>query len=238
MESPAKSRDRVTDNNALLRRIPFFASLCDDHLTRIQQIVRKRRFQKNEIILREENTSQFMYLVFSGRVKVVHQSESGKEHILAFHKQGDYFGEMALLDGKTWPASVIAMEDTEIGLLSKTDFEHTLLKDSAVVHQIVIMLCARLRDSWMMLKVMGMSDAEQRVRAVIRQLATLYGVRDRRGIIISIKLTHKDIGEYASVARETVSRILKRFARDGEIEVLEGKYLLLKPEFAGNVDFR
>jgi len=229
MESRIKARG--ADSVTLLRKIPFFASLSDEHLATVQHVVRKRKFHKNEIILREENTSQFMYLVFSGKVKVVHQSEKGKEHILAFHKQGDYFGEMALLDGKTWPASVIAMEDTEIGLLAKTDFEQSLLTDSMVVRHIIIMLCSRLRDSWKMLKVMSPSDAEQRVRTVIRHLGDMYGVQDRRGTIVAMKLTHKEIAEHASVARETVSRLLRRFVRNNEVEALEGKYLLLKPEF-------
>lgn len=232
MESRSRPKARDTDNNRLLRTIPFFSCLSDEQLETVQQIIRKRRFLRNEVILREENTCQFMYLVFSGKVKVVHLGSGDKEHILAFHNKGDYFGEMALLDGKTSPASVIAMEDTEVGLLSKTDFEHNLLHDSAVARHIIIVLCSRLRDSWMMLKVMGMGDAEQRVRAVISQLGARYGIRDRRGTIVALKLTHKDIGEYASVARETVSRILKRCYRDNEIEVLDGKYLLLKPEFS------
>lgn len=221
----------------LLRKIPFFTCLSDDHLAMLQQIFRKKRFHKNEIILQEENTCHFMYVVFSGKVKVVHQSERGKEYILAFHKQGDYFGEMALLDGKTAPASVIAMEDTEIGLLERADFTQALLSNETVVQHIIMMLCSRLRDSWLRLKVMNLSDAEQRVRAVIRHLGATYGVSDQRGTIVTMKLTHKDIAEYASVARETVSRLLKRFISNDEIEVLSGKYLLLKPGFSEKIDF-
>ncbi|RQW83476.1 MAG: hypothetical protein EHM79_16055 [Geobacter sp.] len=103
----------------------------------LQQIFRKKRFHKNEIILQEENTRQFMYVVFSGKVKVVHHCGRGKEYILAFHKQGDYFGEIALLDGKTAPASVIAMEDTEICLLERADFTQALLSNETVVQHTV-----------------------------------------------------------------------------------------------------
>jgi CRP/FNR family transcriptional regulator len=234
----SRTRARGTDGATLLRKIPFFSCLSDEHLTTVQQIIRKRRFHKNEIILQEENTCQFMYVVFSGKVKVVHQSSRGREHILAFHKQGDYFGEMALLDGKTSLASVIAMEDTEVGLLAKTDFEQTLLCDSTAARHIILMLCSRLRDSWLKLKVMSLADAELKIRTVLRQFGALYGVPDRRGTIVAMKLTHKDIGEYASVARETVSRHIKKLVLDNEIEVLSGKYFLLKPEFSRKVDFQ
>jgi CRP/FNR family transcriptional regulator len=100
------------------------------------------------------------------------------------------------------------------------------------------MLCGRLRDSWLMLKVMSLADAEQRVRAVIDQMMRLYGVKDQRGTIITMKVTHKDIADYASVARETVTRMFKRFAVDDEIEVLESRYLLVKPAFSTKFDFR
>nr|HOP40571.1 Crp/Fnr family transcriptional regulator [Geobacteraceae bacterium] len=154
-----------------------------------------------------------------------------------FHRQGDSFGEMALLDGKTAPASVIAMEDSEIGLLAQNDFEHFLLNNTKVARHIITILCERLRDSWGMLKVMSLADAEQRVRAALRQISSLYGVPDQRGTIIALKLTHKDIAEHASVARETVSRLLKRFARNNEIEILDGKYILLKPDFSRKIAF-
>ena len=58
-----------------------------------------------------------MYIIVSGKVRVVQLSSEGKERILAIHKRGDYFGELALFDGKTAPATVIAMEESEIGLL-------------------------------------------------------------------------------------------------------------------------
>jgi CRP/FNR family transcriptional regulator, cyclic AMP receptor protein len=236
MVSSTRPKTGGTRNEKLLRKNPFFDCLSDEHMKKLQQAIRIRSFHRNEVILHEAKTCQFMYVVFSGKVKVVHQSDRGKESILAFHKQGDCFGEMALLDGKTAPASVIAMEDSEVGLLDKADFEQTLLSDGAGVRHIIMMLCTRLRDSWMMLKVMSLVDAEQRVRAVIRHLGTLYGVPDQRGTIVTMKLTHKDIADHASVARETVSRLLKKFAGDNEIEVLDGKYLLLKPEFSRKMD--
>jgi len=163
---------------------------------------------------------------------VVQMSEDGKEHILAIHKAGDFFGEMAMLDGKTSPAAVIAMEDSEIGLITKDNVEKYLLKDQKMLHEIIAMLCLRLRDAWLMLKVLSFADAEKRVRAVLKHISVQYGVKDKRGTIITLKLTHKDIADYASLSRETVTRFLDKFAKDGEIEYLKNKkYLLLKQQF-------
>ena len=80
----------------------------------------------------------------------------------------------------------------------------------------------------MMLKIMSFNSAEQRVRAVLKNIGHLYGVRDNRGVLVALKLTHQDIASYAAISRETASRILSRFSKDGEIEVLENRQLLLK----------
>jgi CRP/FNR family transcriptional regulator len=216
---------------AVLRKIPFLSCLSDDDAAEILQIIRTKRYTRGQIILLEQDSANYMYIVFSGRVRVLQLSDDGKEHLLAIHKRGDYFGEMALFDGKAAPATVVAMEESEIGLLYKSDFEAFVVKNEKVLYQFINMLCARLRESWMMLKVMRVADAEQRVRVVLKHMGRLYGVRDQRGVLVSLKLTHKDIADYAAVSRETVSRLLGRFTREGEIEILDRKYILMKSSF-------
>lgn len=226
------SETNMVKTYAFLRSIPIFACLTDDQLANLKDIIEEKKFFRNNVILWEEDTQKYMYIVSSGKVKVVQTSEDGKEHILAIHKKGEYFGEMALLDGKTAPATVIAMEDSSIQLIARESFEKFLLKDEKVKNQLISMLCYRLRESWLMLRVMSFSTAEQRVRAVLDQLGKMNGVRDERGIIIALKLMHKDIAGYANVSRETVTRLLNRFAKESKIEILDNKYILLKSHFA------
>jgi len=227
----------VADNKnvkayAFLRSIPIFAALTDHRLDNLIRIIEEKKFSKNSVILWEEDTQKYMYIISSGKVKVIQTTEDGKEQILAIHKKGEYFGEMALLDGKTAPATVIAMEDSVIKLISRESFEKFLLQNEKVRNQLIHMLCQRLRESWLMLKVLTFSTAEQRVRAVLEQLSRLNGVRDDRGIIITLKLMHKDIANYANVSRETVTRLLNRFSKEREIEILDNKHILLKQQFA------
>lgn len=227
--SIAKS-DKLKSYN-FIKSIPMFKSLTEEQLSDLRNIIEEKKFNKNNVILWEEDTQKYMYIVSSGKVKVLQTSEDGKEHILAIHKKGDFFGEMALLDGKTSPATVVAMEDSRVQLIARDNFEKYLLKDEKVLAQLVAMLCTRLRESWLMLKVMSFASAEQRVRAVLEQLGKINGVTDERGIIIALKLLHKDIAEYANVSRETVTRLLNRFVRAREIEILDNKHILLKSSF-------
>lgn len=216
---------------SILKNITFFSHFSQEELSDLEKAIIKRRFPRNKLILTEEDALNYMYIIYSGRVKAVQISDDGKEHILAIHKRGESFGEMALLDGKTSPASVMAMEDSEIGLLSKMDFERFFLKNNKALRQIISVFCVYLREAWLRLKVLRFADAEQRIRAVLKLLSIQYGVRDMRGTIIALRLTHEDIANYASVSRETVTRLIGRLLKGKEIELLEKKYILLKPEF-------
>ena len=217
--------------SSMLARISFFSGYSDEDLSKVEQIIMVKSFRKNAVILLEDETKNFMYIVFSGKVKVLQAGLEGKEHIVAMHRKGEFFGEMALLDGKTQPATVIALEDTSVGLIAKNDFERYFLKNENVLKQIISLLCERLRESWLMMRVLSFADAEHRLRALLAHFATSYGVKDLRGIIIPLKLTHKDIADYTALARETVSRLLSRLCKEGEIEILDNKNIVLKPSF-------
>lgn len=215
----------------LIKNIPFFSGLSPDDAETIEHLVVRKHFSKGQVVLFEEDTSNYMYIIFSGKVRVVQHSSEGKERILAMHKRGDYFGELALFDGKTAPATVIAIEESEIGLLSKSDFDRFVLNNEKVLFQLLSILCMRLRESWVMLKIMSFADAEQRIRAVLKNMSKLYGVKDQRGVLVTLKLTHKDIASYASVSRETVTRLISKLTKDGEIEILDNRYILIKSAF-------
>jgi CRP/FNR family transcriptional regulator len=221
-------------HRAILEGIPFFSCFSDEELTDVEAIIVEKKYKKNSVILMEDETKSYMYIIFSGKIKVVQTSLRGKEQILVIHKKGDFFGEMSLLDGKTQPATIVAMEDATVGLITKGDFESYFLKNDKALQEIISLLCERLRESWMMLRILSFSDAEQRVRAVLTHVSSLYGVKDLRGTIIPMKLTHKEIADYASLARETVTRLLSSFCQSGEIEILENKNIVVKPSFLQN----
>ncbi len=214
-----------------LDTIPIFSCMLPADKSRLSQIITEKHFKKNSIILMEDDSKNFMYVIFKGKIKVVRINYDGKEQILVMRKRGDFFGEMTLLDGKAQPATIVAMEDATVGLISKSDFEQYFMKDGNVLKQIISMLCERLRESWVMLRVLGLPDAETRVRAVLAYISSVYGIKDARGIMIPFKLTHKELADFASLARETVSRLLARLSHSGEIEIIGRKNIILKPSF-------
>lgn len=215
----------------ILKTIPFFASLSEQELRVIASQMMIRRVKKNDVVLFEEDTPNYMYVVYSGKVRVVQLNDEGREQILTIHKKRDFFGEMALLDGKTSPATVIAMEESEIGLLRQNDFDRFVETNSNMRKHIIKVLCSELRSAWMMVRIMSFDNAEQRIMGVFDRLKDLYGVKDQRGLIIALKLTHSQIANYASVSRETVTRTLKKLENDGAVQILSNKFILLTERF-------
>jgi len=226
-----KSEDQSTFST--LEKIPLFTCLGLEERLRLEKMITRKRYKKNSVILMEDDAKNYMYVIFSGQIKVVRQTHDGKEQILVIRKQGDFFGEMTLLDGKAQPATIVAKENATVGLISKSDFDAYFMQNETVLKQIISLLCDRLRESWTILRLLSTSDAESRVRGVLAHISSIYGIKDLRGIIIPLKLTHKEIAELASLTRETVSRLLSRLSEAGEIQVLDNKHIVLTPNFAG-----
>ncbi|PKN69662.1 MAG: Crp/Fnr family transcriptional regulator [Deltaproteobacteria bacterium HGW-Deltaproteobacteria-12] len=217
-------------------KIPFLAGLGDREIEDFKGLIEERQFKKNQLILHEEDTANYFYFVFSGKVKIIQLSAEGKEKILAIHKRGDFFGEMAILDGGTAPATVVAIENTRIGQISREVFHRQVLSNNNALRGLIALLCGRLRNAWSMAKVMSFADAEHRVRAVLKYMAEQFGVTGPEGIRIEMKLTHADIGNFASLTRETVSRMISRLEQAKEIEIIDHKFILLKPAFQKKSD--
>jgi len=214
----------------LIRRVPLFATLTEEEFQSLEPIFQVKNYRKNQIIFLEEETGNYMYIVLAGKVKVTKTTTAGKESILAIHQVGDFFGEMALLDGKTAPATVSAMEDCRIATIHHNDFQRLLMSNEKVVRQIVQVLCSRLRQVWAQVQDLSYSTAETRIRAGILQLSRKHGVQDSRGIIIDLKITHQELAELVGTSRETVTRTLARLQKKG-ILLLDGRRIvLLKPK--------
>jgi CRP/FNR family cyclic AMP-dependent transcriptional regulator len=210
----------------MIRSVPLFSTLTDDEFNTLAHIFVARSYRKNQIIFLEEETGNYMYLVLSGKVKVAKSGSGGKETILAIHRAGDFFGEMSLLDGKTAPATVSAMEDAKIISLSGADFHKYLLHNEKVMLQIINVLCARLRQVWQT-QSMSSSTAEERIRMGIYQLAKRHGIRDSRGVIIDLRITHQELAEMVGTSRETVTRVLTLLQKQGILEINQRRMTLL-----------
>jgi CRP/FNR family transcriptional regulator len=214
-----------------LGSIQLFSSLSDEELRLVNDKLVLKRFRKNEIILQEEDTNEYMYIVLDGKVKVVQTTEDGKEILLAIHQSGDSFGEMSLIDGKTSPATVISTENSVAAIISKKDFYSILETQRKVLNNLLLLLCSRYRESWEKIQMLNYKNAAHRVKILFLMLSDKYGEKTTDGTILNIKLTHQEIAEMTGMTRETVTRVIDKWQKDGEIHVLKNRFIQLSPNF-------
>ncbi len=217
--------------NGILRHIALFSSLSDKELHEIRAHVVLREFKKNQMILCEEETSEFMYIIIRGKVKISRLGKEGRETILSMHGKGEFFGELSLIDGKTTPASVVAVEDSMVAIISKDHFHSLLFTQRKVLENLLRILCSRLRESWQKIEMLNFNDASQRLKMLLNILAETYGESTSEGTVLHVRLIHQDIADMTGLTRETVTRVLDKLKKNGEIDTLEGKYIRLNPEF-------
>lgn len=218
-------------NTNILQSIPLFSSLSEEELSKIGEKITVSSYKRNEVIFHEEDTNEIMYIILSGKVKVVQTSEEGREIILALHKPGDFFGEMSLIDGKTAPATVMATENSAIAIISKKEFYSLLFLQNKVVLNLLKIFCGRLRDSFNRIQILSFNNAAQRIKTLLVMLSNMYGKKSDEGVTIDMKLTHQNIADMTGITRETVTRIINKWQKEGEVSVLKNKYIHLGPDF-------
>jgi CRP/FNR family transcriptional regulator len=136
----------IKDARAYLKNILLFSSLTDEELQHIGDKVVFKKAKKNDVIMHEEDTNEFMYVILAWKVKVVRITEDGKEIILAIHRSRESFGGLSIIDNKTAPAMVLAAEKSIVAIISRKDFYSLIYTQGKVLDTLLQILCSRLRD--------------------------------------------------------------------------------------------
>lgn len=204
----------VSDANDLTT-VPLFHGLEQAHLDELMAKRQVRKFPRQATVINEGDATDALYLVNSGRVKVVRTQENGKEVVMAVLGPGDHFGEMSLIDNEPRSASVVTKEASEFTILRRLDFEAVLLKNPQLTINIMRGLSSRLRDADQNIESLALMDVYGRIARLLLQL----GKEEGDKVVIREELTHQDIASMVGSSREMVSRILKDLSRGGYITV-------------------
>ena len=105
-----------------LQSVPIFSDLSDETLKKIAEKMVSRSYDKGQMILLEDAAGETFFVMTSGSVKVTRLSDDGREVILAILGEGDFFGEMSLLDGEGRSANIVSIDESEVLTLTRADF--------------------------------------------------------------------------------------------------------------------
>jgi CRP-like cAMP-binding protein len=218
------------DYARLLRKVSMFNGLGDEELQNLEELLRVRECPKETVIVNQEETGNSLYIIMRGQVKVVLYGESGREITLSRFREGDFFGEMSLLDNQPRSANVIAIEDTSVLVLDRDPFVRYLTRFPRTSVNILAEMCARLRRADEIIGNLALLDVYGRVARALRDLAEKDGERIDGGVLVRGRPTQQELASQVGTSRETVSRAINEFARRGYL-VVEGRNITFQNEF-------
>lgn len=202
----------------ILSLVPIFSDLDEEALAMIAERMQKRTYPKNKMILMEEDKGDTFFILDKGSVKVTRISEDGREIILSILHEGDFFGEMTILDGEARSANVVSLEETEVFVLHRTDFLDILEQYPRISVMILQELAGRIRKSDTLIESLSLGDAEERIGLTLLRIAEDQGIYKSGSVFIESLPYQQEIANMAGTSRETVSRTLKMFEDQGLIE--------------------
>ncbi|MFC1847527.1 Crp/Fnr family transcriptional regulator [Chloroflexota bacterium] len=124
----------------ILKQSPIFSSLNDDELAELANLSIERSFRTNEFIFWDGDAPEWFYIIAEGKVKVLKHSSSGREFVIAFFNSGEMFGEVAVFEGESYPASAQAIAETKVVGIRREDFLSFLAHHPALAHRIINIL--------------------------------------------------------------------------------------------------
>jgi CRP/FNR family cyclic AMP-dependent transcriptional regulator len=217
------------DPGSILAQVPLFAELRREELAPLAARLRRRRYAKGAVVFLEGDPGTNLCIVETGVVKILLTSAEGKEIVLGLFGAGDFFGELALLDGEPRSADAIAAESSQLLLLERADFLRYLEANPRAVIWLLTVLGQRLRRDAELMQEAVFLDVPARLARVLLRLA---GAPDQLGdvpLVIPARLSQAELASMVGTTRESINRWLRAYERRGLIRQREGRIRLLRP---------
>ncbi len=214
----------MLSNLDLIRRVPLFSMLTNDQAQGIADSVVKRRFRRGEIIVEHMRKSNALFILLTGRARVLTSDSRGREVILAVLQPGDYVGEMSLIDNEPHSATVRAEIQTDMLILGRAEFARCLPENSSLSYAIMRGLVQRLRNADRQIESLALLDVYGRVARTLLDMAEDQG--DLK--VIRNKVSRQDLAKVVGASREMVSRVMKDLEERGMVETQENGSVIIK----------
>ncbi|MBU0749074.1 MAG: Crp/Fnr family transcriptional regulator [Gammaproteobacteria bacterium] len=215
----------MLSNLDLLRRVPLFSLLTVAQAEVISGAVIKRRFKRGEALVEQGQKSDALFILLTGRARVMTSDSRGREVILATLAQGDYLGEMSIIDNEPHSATVRAEVQTDVLMLGRAEFARCLTENASMSLVVMRGLVKRLRHADRKIESLALLDVYGRVAHALLDFA----VPDAHGqLIIKEKISRQDVAKMVGASREMVSRVMKDLEERGFIELLPTGATMLK----------
>ncbi|MBT9177058.1 MAG: Cyclic AMP receptor protein [Firmicutes bacterium] len=217
-------------DQALLKKLPLFNDLPAPDLARLASLLKVHYYQRHEILFSEGEAGLGVWLALRGTVKLVKTDSQGGEQLLKVVAPEQFFAEVVLFDGGSYPATAIAQSDCTLAVLYNADARALLSAHPELAWRFLHTMSERLRTAQERIRILAGSDATIRLASILLHIAKEQG-QDQ------MALSKQDLANMAGITRETVSRILAVFKDEGCIITGRNKIAITnKSQLAALID--
>ena len=210
-----------------LQKIPFLAGVDEAALKLLESALVAKKVERGHRVLEKGDTGEHLFFLLAGRLQVVDLHEDGREIGLNFLAPGDYFGELSIIDGLPRSATVLACENSLIGLLPRTQALDLIYHNPLLVERMLKRMCSSIRNATNYRAIVGIPQAFQRVFTLLNQFAKVAP----GGMVVIEKLpTQQEVAIMVNTSRETVSRALHTLIDKGIVEKDLRRLIVREPE--------
>ncbi|XOV92972.1 MAG: response regulator [Bacteroidota bacterium] len=199
-----------------------------DELKDLEKNSKTRVFKKKDIIYRQGDFASYAYKIIKGKVKTYQINTDGKEFILDILKDGDFLGENALIQDTDRTEFAQAIDETELSLIPRKDFQDLIFQNREVSAQFIKMLSQSLLAKEHSLMEMAYDTVRKRTADSLMKLYNTYNKGG--GEKVSFEVTRADLASMVGTATESVIRILSEFKKDGYIKIDGGNIQIENPD--------
>ncbi len=203
------------DSPIFLKQVPLFRALSLENLNLLAQSLRHQTFKKGEVLFNKGDDGTALYVIKKGSVKITRSSPEGDEVILCILSEGDFFGEMALLDQLPRSADAVAFDQCEVLVLNRSDFLRFLWNNEHAIHTVLSSISMRLRKSSDLLEDTCFLNISERFAKKLVDLCETYGRQEDDAVRIDLHLVQKDLADMIGATRESVNKEMKILREKG-----------------------
>jgi len=179
----------------------------------------RKLFSAGELLFSEGEPCSGLQIIARGKVRIFKTSVNGREQVLAVNVPGETIAEVPVFDGGPYPASAVAIEDTEIAFISRRDFNAYCLEHPEVSLKVLSVVGTRLRRLVGIIEELSFTTIRQRLIATLLKLAQSEGNKTARGIEFQLPSSHQELANQLGTVRELISRNLTRLQAEGLLDV-------------------
>ena len=228
-QPPSTGAEPSTHNVQVhLRKIPLLAGLSDEEVLRIKPELRFRQYAKRDVVLQKGAAGDGLLFLLSGQMQVIDVTEDGRAIGLRMLAPGDFFGEIAVINGSQRTASVVAMSPVLVAFLPAPAALHMFSHYPSVANQMLRHLAAKIQRDSEFRSLLSINNTTRRIYTYLVQMKT--PAQPGQPEVVENLPTHQDIANMINTSRETVTRALTALAQQGIIQKDTHRLVIVNPQ--------